>query len=160
MTDGLTRGLFALSLLLALVLQCVLLPPQLASAGPMWVALVIGYWALYGPNAPVLLAAWLLGLSCDALLSAPLGQHALGLLLVAYSLTRLRATLGLFPLWQQTIALAPGWLLFAVLMFWLDGTAGHPSQAAARFLPVLTTSLLWPLVCWALDLLRGPGERR
>lgn len=156
---NLTRSLFMLSLLMALVLQCALLPPALALAGPLWVAVVVGYWALYGPNFPVLMAAFILGLCSDALYSAPLGQHAFGLLLIAYALTRLRNTLGLFPLWQQTIALMPIWALFTLLMFWLDGMARHGSEAVLRFAPALATTLVWPLACVALDALRGPGDR-
>ena len=159
MTSAFTRGLFTLSLLVAMTLQLIALPDSLAALRPMWVVLVIAYWAFYGPNLPMTLIAFFTGLACDALYNTPLGQHGMGLLLVAYGLTRLRSNLGLFPLWQQTLALIPVWLLYALLQFWLDGSARHAADSSLRFLPVLGTVLGWPLVYSALDALRGPGGR-
>lgn len=159
MTAALTRSLFALSLLIALMLQIVALPDALAALRPMWVALLIGYWAFYGPNLPMTLIAFLTGLACDALYNTPLGQHAMGLILLAYTLTRLRSSLGLFPLWQQTLTLTPVWAVYALLQFWFDGMARHSAEPSLRFLPIITTVLFWPLVCSVMDALRGPRGR-
>ncbi|MDP3857879.1 MAG: rod shape-determining protein MreD [Stagnimonas sp.] len=159
MSNAYTRGLFALSLLVAFTLQIIALPDAVSAMRPMWVVVLIGYWSFYGPNLPMTLIAFLTGLACDVLYNTPLGQHGLGLLLVAYALTRLRSNLGLFPLWQQTLALMPAWFLYALLQFWLDGMARHAAEASLRFLPVIPTIFCWPLLCSALDALRGPGGR-
>ena len=159
MTAALTRSLFALSLLIALMLQVVALPDAISALRPMWVALLIGYWAFYGPNLPMTLIAFLTGLGCDALYNTPLGQHAMGLILLAYTLTRLRSSLGLFPLWQQTLTLTPVWAVYALLQFWFDGMARHSAEPSLRFLPIITTVLFWPLVCSVMDTLRGPRGR-
>ncbi len=148
-------GLFVLSLVVALCLQFLPLSAALSAARPLWLALVIGYWALYGPNVSVIAAAALLGLACDTLYETPLGQHVIGFTLLAYTLIRLRSELGLYPLWQVTLLLLPAWGLFALLMFLFDGMAKHPSQLMGRFLPVATTALCWPLVNFTLDTLRG-----
>jgi rod shape-determining protein MreD len=149
--------LFVLSLLAALVLQVVGLPGVLDPFQPLWLPLVLGYWALFAGEMPVLFAAWLLGLCCDVLYNAPLGQYALGLVTVAFLVCTLRGTLLSFPLWQSTLALIPVWTVYIFLMFWIDGLiARHPSDwiralphhsgdAVARWLPLLSTSLLWPL---------------
>jgi len=149
------RGLFLMSLLVALCLQFSPLSPVLSTARPLWLAMVLGYWALYGPNVAVVSAALLLGLACDTFYNTPLGQHVLGLSLLAYTLIRLRAVLGLYPVWQVTLLLLPVWLLFSALMFVLDGMAQHPSQALGRFLPAATSVLAWPLVMTVLEGLRG-----
>lgn len=153
-TKGL-GALFLLSLLIALGLQFLALSPALSTARPLWVAMVLGYWALYGPNVSVITAALLLGLACDTLYNTPLGQHVLALTLLVYTLIRLRPLLGLYPIWQVTLLLAPLWLLHGLLMLLLDGMARHPSQTLARMLPALTSTLAWPLVVLVLDGLRG-----
>ncbi len=148
-------GLFMFSMLMALCLQFLPLPPALSAARPLWLVMVLGYWALYGPNVSVIGAALLAGIACDTLYDAPLGQHVIGLTLLVYTLIRLRAELGLYPLWQVTLLLVPAWALYAVMMFVFDGMAKHPSQLLGRFLPVVTSMLCWPLVNLTLDALRG-----
>jgi len=148
-------GLFMFSLLIALVLQFLPLSQGLSAARPLWLAMVLGYWALYGPNVAVISAALMLGLVSDTLYNTPLGQHVVGLTLLAYTLIRLRSVLGLYPGWQVTLLLAPVWGLYTLLMFLFDGMAKHPSEPLGRFLPVATSVLCWPLVMLTLDGLRG-----
>jgi rod shape-determining protein MreD len=151
---------FVLSLFVALLLQMIALPDVLAPFRPLWLPLTLGYWALYATELPVLLVAWLLGLCCDVLYGTPLGQYALGMVTVAYAVRRLRGTLLVFPLWQNMLALIPVWALYTFLMFWIDGLTHHPADPLQRWLPVLTTSLLWPLAVGLLGELRGRRNRR
>ena len=148
-------GLFMLSLLMALCLQFLPLSPAFSVARPLWLAMVLGYWALYGPNVSVIAAAVLLGLASDTLYDTPLGQHVLGLTLIVYTMIRLRSVLGLYPVWQVTLLMLPIWGLYCLLMFLLDGMAKHPSDGLGRFLPAATSLLCWPLVVLVLDALRG-----
>ncbi len=150
-----TGGLFLFSLVVALYLQFLPLSPVASMVRPLWLALVLGYWALYGPNVSVITAAIALGLMCDTLQDTPLGQHVVGLTLLVYTLIRLRTVLGLYPVWQVTLLLTPAWLLYALLMYLLDGMAHHPSQALDRFLSAAISVLCWPLVGFALNALRG-----
>src|SRR3546814_6607077 len=69
--------------------------------------LMLAYWALREPQLPALVPAFLLGLMLDVLYAAPLGQHALGLVVVVYLVVRLRSFFIIFPLWQATVALVP-----------------------------------------------------
>lgn len=149
------NGVFVVSLLIALGLQFLPLSEGLSMARPMWLVMVIGYWALYGPNVAVISAALLMGLCCDTLYNTPMGQHVVGFTLLAYTLIRLRSVLGLYAVWQVTLLLMPVWALYAVLMFLFDGMAKHPSEALGRFLPVAITGLCWPPVMLTLDALRG-----
>lgn len=148
------------SLLLALILQIIQLPDWAALARPVWPLLVLGYWALYTPGAPAIAAAWLLGLSCDVLLNTPLGQHALGLVVVASLIRRLRGVLILFPAWQTAMALAPIWTLYVFLMFWIDGLTRHTADSDLRWLPIVSTTLLWPIIAGLLDSFRASRARR
>lgn len=152
--------MFLGSLLLALMLQIVQLPDWAALARPVWPLLVIGYWALYAPTAPAILAAWLIGLCCDVLLNATLGQHALGLVVAAVLIRRLRGVYILFPIWQAALALAPVWALYVFLMFWIDGLTRHTADATLRWLPILSTTLVWPIFAGLLDSFRASRTRK
>ena len=148
---------FLFSLLLALVLQVTALPDAVSPFRPLLLVMTLAYWAIYAPEMPALVAAWLLGLCCDVLYGAPLGQYALGLVTVAYVARRLSGTLLSFPLWQATLVLVPVWALYIFLMFWIDGLTHHPADPLRRWLPLISTSLLWPL---AAGLLGSAGSRR
>ena len=150
---------FLLSLVVALVLQVIALPDAVAPFRPLVLALTLAYWAVYAPEMPALLAAWLLGLCCDVLYGAPLGQYALGLVTVAYAARRLSDTLLAFPLWQATLALIPVWALYIFLMFWIDGLTHHPADPLRRWLPLIATSLLWPLIAGLLGDVRSRRSR-
>jgi rod shape-determining protein MreD len=92
------------------------------------------------------------------LFGSVLGQHALGFVLVTYLVARLRAFFVLFPLWQATLALIPAWTAYAFLMFWIDGLTQHRGDDWLRWLPVVSTSLFWPLVYTIMELIRQPPE--
>jgi rod shape-determining protein MreD len=146
------------SLVLALILQLIELPTLLAAARPMWLPLLLAYWALREPRVSALLPAFAFGLCMDILFGAALGQHALGLIAVVYFVERLRGIFVLFPLWQATLALVPAWFLYAFLMFWIDGILQHQADTWLRWLPVVSTSLFWPLVYTLMELARQQPE--
>lgn len=145
------------SLLVALFLQLVALPDMLAAARPLWVPLLLVYWALAEPRVPALLAAFAFGIALDVLYNTVLGQHAAGYVLLVYSMARLRGIFILFPLWQSTLALAPFWAGYCLLMTLIDDLTEHRADLWLRWLPALSTTLFWPLVYTVLD---GPHRHR
>ena len=151
--------LYLATLVMALMLQIVQLPDWAALGRPVWPLLVLGYWALYTPSAPAIVSAWLLGLCCDVLLTAPLGQHALGYVVVTFLIRRLSGIYILFPTWQAAFALAPIWALYVFLMFWIDGLTRHTADPTLRWLPILSTTMLWPVYAGLLDSLRARRSR-
>ena len=149
---------YGASLLAALLLQLVELPEVLAAARPMWLPLFLAYWALTEPRVSVLVGGFLLGLASDVLFGSVLGEHALALVIVAYMVTRLRVIFALFPLWQATLALIPAWTLYAFTLFWIDGATQHQADPWLRWLPIVATTLFWPLVYSTLETLLGRRE--
>lgn len=145
---------FAVSLVAALLLQLVELPESVAAARPLWLPLALAFWTLNDPRVPLFTGAMICGLSQDVLLAGTLGQYSLGLVVVVFLVTRIRGLFGLLPLWQATAMLVPVWALYTLLMFWLDGLLQHNADALLRWLPVLSTCLLWPVVYVLLDTLR------
>jgi rod shape-determining protein MreD len=150
---------FLASLAVALLLQYMVLPDSLAALRPLWLPLVLGYWALFAPEYPALITSWLLGLGCDVVYDAPFGQYALGLLTVTFVIRSMRNMLIVFPTWQSTLVLAPAWCLFSLMMSWIDGTVHHRAVSALRWIPVATTTFAWPLVVTVLNNLRQRGDR-
>ena len=149
---------FLLSLLAGLMLQLVELPDSLSAARPLWMPMILADWALREPQLPSLVPAFLIGLMLDVLYAAPFGQHALGLVAILYIVVRLRSFFIMFPLWQATLALIPGWALYCFLMFWIDGATHHQPEIWLRWLPAISTSLFWPLLWSLMELVRQPGE--
>ena len=146
---------FILSLLGALFLQLIELPELFSGARPMWLPLIVAYWALTESRTHVLFGAFIIGMCADVCFGTTLGQHELGLVLVAYFVIRLRPIFVLFPLWQATLALIPVWFGYSFLMFWIDGITSHRADIWLRWLPVISTSLFWPLVFALMELVRG-----
>jgi rod shape-determining protein MreD len=142
---------FWLSLLVALFLQMIVLPDSVAAVRPLWIPLVLAFWALQDPRLPTLIASFLFGIMLDVLFDSILGQHALACVLTTYIVIKLRPFFILFPLWQSTVALVPVWGIYAFLMFWIDGVAKHQADAWLRWVPVASSTLFWPLVFVLLD---------
>lgn len=146
MSGAANYSLYLISLLFGLTLQFVELPNMLAPARPMWVPLLLAGWMLNAPQLPSLLMALLLGLCMDVMLNCPLGQHALGLVMLVYIIARMRPALVLYPRWQTTVVLAPLWAGYALLLGVIDELTHHVATSSLRWWPLLPTTLLWPLI--------------
>lgn len=146
MSIGAYLGWVTASLILALILQLLPMPELIAPLRPAWPALVLGFWAYSAPRVSLLLCAWVTGLCMDVLFGAPLGQHALALAVSCFLLIKLSGLARVLRLWQVALALLPAWISYAFLLFWMDGTTGHGADPLERWLPVVTTAILWPLL--------------
>ena len=134
------------SIVLALLLGLLPLPPVLQPLRPYWLALVLAYWVIEAPESAGLGFAFIVGLVADLMFGGLLGEQALRLVILTFILQRFRARLRFFPLSQQ--ALAIGVLLFndrvvagavhlalgeprAALELLVGAAAGHAAVAAA-----------------------------
>jgi rod shape-determining protein MreD len=149
---------FFFMLLIAMILQLVQLPDLIAPARPLWVPMLLAFWTYMAPARVSLLLAWIAGLALDVLFNTGLGQHALGLVVTVYAVARMRKLLIVLPFWQTTLALIPVWVLYALLMFWIDGTRAQAADLWIRWLPVVSTTLLWPLFFPLLNRLGKPSR--
>jgi rod shape-determining protein MreD len=149
---------YVVSLLIAILLQLVQLPDFLSVARPLWLPLLLSYWALTEPRVSTLFGGFMLGVAADVLFGTVLGQHAVALVLVAYLVQKLRPLFFMFPLWQATLGLIPVWLLYSFVMFWADGSTDHRADPLLRWLPLVSTTLFWPLVYTMLELLMRREE--
>jgi rod shape-determining protein MreD len=138
--------LMFLGLLLALLLSVMPLPDTLSMARPAWVLLVLTAWVYRNNEVDVLVPAFIVGLALDALFNAVLGAHGLALVASLAVTLRLRVLLRTLILWQAMLVMLPILVINTLLLHWLDGLSGHSTELSARWWPVLSSFLLWPLV--------------
>ncbi len=134
------------SLGMALLLMILPLPEWARAFRPQWAVLVLIYWCLALPHRISVGTGFVLGLLLDVLTNTLLGQHALGLSLVAYLSVQLHTRIRIFPLWQQTFAILVLLVMEHMLSLWVTAaTAAAP--AALRYWTIpLVSALLWPWV--------------
>ena len=77
-----------LSLIVALALTMLPLPPALDIIRPDWLALIVIFWALSVPRSYGVGIAFLVGIVLDVSQGTLIGQHALGLTVIAYITVR------------------------------------------------------------------------
>jgi rod shape-determining protein MreD len=139
------------TVVLALILAIVPLPEAIVAARPDFLLLLVIYWSLSAPRIAGLTFAWLCGLAIDLLTGVLLGQHALAFLIVAFFTHKFQLRMRIFPIWQQTLTVLMLLALYQFVVFWIDGVIGEPVTTWARWIPVFTGALLWPVLVAMLD---------
>ncbi len=153
-------GVIIVTLVVAIVLTLVSLPPALDALRPYWVALVLIYWCLETQDLVTLGMAFSIGLLLDLLTGSLLGQHALSLIVLVYLATRFRARLRFFPTWQQVLSVFALLLNDRIILLWIIGLRGDPVPSLGFWLPPIVGTLLWLPVFLLLDRFRGNMHRR
>ncbi|MDY7219466.1 rod shape-determining protein MreD [Denitrificimonas sp. JX-1] len=146
------------TLIAALLLSVVPMAEHLEIGRPMWLALVLSFWAMNFPHRVGLLTAWFFGIAQDVLYGTLFGQHGLALVVVVFLVLTLQQRLKLFPLWQQSFALLVIFGLSQLLLLWLSTLSGMRPELSYYAVPVLVSSLIWPwlyLLLINLKRLRG-----
>jgi rod shape-determining protein MreD len=141
----------AASFLVAIMLTSVPLPDWAAIWRPAWVALVLSYWCFALPNRIGVGVGFACGLVLDVLTGALLGQHALGLSVVAFVAHQSHLRIRVLPPWQQALSLFPIVAAYQMLVLWTSGIRGLPVDGWAYLTAPLTSMLLWP---WVFIVLR------
>lgn len=151
--------LVPLTLAAALMLVMLPLPETIEPMRPDWVALVVLYWAIALPQRFGLVFAWVAGLLLDVTTGALLGQHALGLVLIAAIALRLHQRLRVFPLPHQAMVVIALLFFKQVIVLWSSGVAGRaPEDVWPYLLAPVTALAFWPIVFMILrDLRRRYG---
>ena len=143
-----------LSVVVALLLGVLPLPPMLQPLRPYWLALALAYWVIEDPDHVGLGLAFVIGLIGDLVYGGLLGEHALRLVVMAYILQRFRARLRFFPMSQQALAIGGLLLNDRIVTAAIHLTVGAPTLPPSFWLAPLTGMLAWPLVYVGLDSLR------
>lgn len=153
-------GMIMVTLVVAIVLTLVSLPPSLDAMRPYWVALVLIYWCLETQGLVKLGMAFSIGLVLDLLTGSLLGLHALSLVILVYLVIRFRARLRFFPSWQQALSVFALLLNDRIILLWIVSLRGDPLPSLGFWLPPILGGLLWLPVFLLLDRYRGNMHRR
>lgn len=152
--DPRQRWLMALSLVLALALTAVPLPGLLAPLRPDWVMLVVIYWCLFGSEYTGIFAIFLSGLLLDVLYGTILGQHAMAFVATSYLPLLMHLRMRVFSWIQLTGAIFGLLVIYQFILFWINGVSGGSTVLIDYWAPVVTGTLIWPVVMLLLDGMR------
>ena len=143
--------LIGLTILAALLLQVMPMPPVVDPYRPDWLLLVIAYWAMALPHRVSIGVAFINGLILDILLGTTLGVHSIALSLVIYILAMNYQRLRNYSVWQQAYIIGMVAALYHLIVFWQLRLITDINFIFAYLWPVLTSMIIWP---WLFALLR------
>ena len=135
-----------ITLVVGLMLAIMPLPDTVRTLRPDWLALLMIFWAIQLPRTWSVGSAWIVGVILDVAYGTLLGQHALALCVVVFVTVRLHLLMRVFPLLQLTATVFALLALYQFILFWINGVAGVSSPSIAYWGPVITGTLVWPLV--------------
>ena len=148
------RWVITTTFVFALLLTALPMPEPTAIWRPAWVALVLVYWCMAAPERVGVAVGWTAGLLLDVMTGTLLGQHALGLSVVAYVAHRTHRRVRVLPLWRQGITIFALIFLYQALVLWSNGIRGIPVTAPAYWTSPLVSTLLWPWIFVVLRVVR------
>lgn len=146
------------TILIAFLLTIVPLPRIIEAYRPDWIALVLIYWAMVLPRNYSVGTAWIVGIVLDVAQGTLLGQHALALCVVVYLTVRFHLLLRVFPPLQLTLTVFALLIVYQFLLFWVNGVVDVIAPAAAYWGPVISGTLLFPLLSAFLTGVRYEAE--
>jgi len=148
--------IITISFLIAFLLVELPIPTWASIWRPSWVAIVLIYWCLAVPGRVRVGTGWLVGLILDILDGSLLGQHALGLCIVAFIVSKFHQQIRVLPIWQQGIGVFGLITLYQLLVLWINGIQGYPVPEWIYISSALTSTLIWP---WAFIILRDARRK-
>jgi len=139
-------GVIAISLIVAMLLSILPLPPTLHAFMPEWLLLTLIYWSMALPHRIGVGTAWVMGLLLDVLRDTLLGQYALVMALVIFLTINMHQRIRVVPLWQQAVTVFFLCLIYMLIVFWIKGMQGLAPDFWMALISPLVSALIWPAV--------------
>lgn len=142
--------IIVISTVIASVLTVYPLSYDLAAWRPLFMFLMVIYWAMCQPTWCGVWFAFIMGLYTDLLLDAPLGLNALSFVLIIFViryLTRERRVLTFNNLWVIVTLAVFAHLL---LIFIAQIMGGYNFSITRHWMPMLSSILFWPFLYYML----------
>ncbi|MEE2893446.1 MAG: rod shape-determining protein MreD [Pseudomonadota bacterium] len=144
-----TLAALGMCLVLALVLTALEFPASfpawLGWLRPDWVALVVLYWVIAVPQQVGMGTAWVSGIFVDSMTGNLLGQHALGLVLIAWAGLTLYERLRMYATLQQALIVFVTVSLAQSIDMAIEIVVRDAVWSWWVLVPALTSAMLWPL---------------
>ena len=134
------------TIIVSIMLVVIPLPGWAEPFRPDWVALTLIYWAMMMPRTWSVGSAWIVGLIVDVTQGTILGQHALALCFIVFATVRFHLLMRVFPMQQLTATVFALLALYQFILFWINGAAGIEVELSSYWGPVISGTLLWPVV--------------
>ena len=135
-----------ISMILALMLAIAPMPGWAEVFFSFLVTMTLIYWTMNLPRSYGVGWAWAIGLIMDVAQGTLLGQHALAMSLVVYVTVTFHLQMRQFPTLQLSLTVCALLALYQFILFWINGVAGVNTPAVTYWGPVVSGSLLWPLL--------------
>ncbi len=148
-------GRVLLTVVVALVLSVLPLPPWLAVVRPAFLVITVLYWSIAAPRVGGIGLGFFSGVALDVFRGALLGQQALALTAITYVIVREHQKIRLKPAFQQALIMLGALVAYEFILFAIDGWTGHPMTSPLRWIHAFTGALIWPLATAVLDRVRG-----
>jgi rod shape-determining protein MreD len=130
----------------ALMLAIAPMPDWASPFRPDWVVLTLIYWAMIVPRTYSVGTAWIIGIILDVAQGTLLGQHAIALCFVVYITVKFHLQFRVFPVSQMSATVFSMLAFYQFILFWINGIAGVSTSAIIYWGPVITGTLIWPLL--------------
>ena len=135
------------TLIIAMILTIVPLPTWVVWYRPAWILMVLLFWMIVLPHRVGIGAAFICGFLFDLLSGTTLGQHALIFTIIAYFTIRFQIIIRHLPNFQQMILILVATTIYLSLQYWLMAVIdSSPPERVKYWMPLLSTTLLWPWV--------------
>ena len=150
MTRPFGSAVFYVSLMFSYVLFFYPLRGDITYWRPMFVFITVMFWLLVEPHVLGVGFAWLAGLAMDLLSGSPLGLNALAMALCAYLLQLVRQRIHNFQIPHQILVIAVLGVFYQLVVIVAGLVGGRDADSWMMLYPVLSSSLLWPVVALVL----------
>jgi rod shape-determining protein MreD len=143
MTDSRNGFVILITLVIAMLLMLVPLPEAARFYRPEWVVLTLVYWAMALPNRVGIGTGWLVGLLMDVTMGGVLGIMAFSYAFAVYLIARFHLQLRQYPMWQQALTILS---VVTVVQLIAIVTSNTGTTGWLIWMPVITSTLLWPVM--------------
>lgn len=146
------HSMVGLTIALSLLVSIFPKPLILNTLQPELVCLFVIYWIFSVPQHLGLSFAVLVGFIQDLVEQTLWGSHSIALAVTAYICLTSYQRMISYSVWHQSLWIFVLVGVYQVLAAWLQGLAGYEMRLMLIVLPVIVTSLLWPVL--TLSMLR------
>ncbi|MDH2997780.1 rod shape-determining protein MreD [Pasteurellaceae bacterium LFhippo2] len=136
---------------IAFVLEIMPWPVGFQGLRPMWISLVLIYWALALPNKISVGTAFVAGIVWDLILGSILGVHALVLSIAIYFVAKHHLILRNLSLWLQSLLVIVYIAAIRLAIFVVEFVLHSANFNSQEMIGAVISGILWP---WIFLLMR------
>ena len=133
-----------LSVLVALLFTTIPIADAVNIYRPLFIPLVVLYWAIFHPVRFGLGKSLLIGISLEVMQSLLIGQASIGLICITFFALSNSRRLQLAAVPQQMLTVLFLLLFFQFTQVWIESILDRPSDYYARAVTALISASLWP----------------